>query len=104
MYSILESLAKDNLRTIPETVKRNPDYDITMKEICELEERLKEVLAPQGWELLERLEDLQMEMAAFLSEQNYVHGYRLGSLIMIEVFSGQESFQKGGGESDVSAI
>lgn len=104
MDSILEVLAKDNLRTIPETVKRNPDYDMTMKEICVLEERLKEVLNPQGWALLERLEDLQMEVAAFSSEQNYIHGYRLGSLIMIEVFSGQESFQKGGGESDVPAI
>lgn len=104
MDSILRTLAKDNLKTITETVVRNPHYDIAMKEICELEEHLKETLNAQEWKLLERLEDLQMEVSAISSEQNYIHGYQLGSLTMVEVFSGRVSFQEGGEEPDAEAI
>lgn len=103
MDSILEALAKDNLSPFPQIVGRNPRYDAAMKEICKLEERLKETLNAQEWELLERLEDLQMQVSAISSEQNYIYGYQLGSLTMVEVFLGRESFQKGG-EPDGQAI
>ena len=37
MERILEALANDDLSTMASTIKENPEYEKSMKEICEIE-------------------------------------------------------------------
>ena len=46
MERILEALANDNLSIIASTIKDNPEYKKSMKQICELENVLYAALNP----------------------------------------------------------
>ena len=46
MERILEALANDDLSTMASTIKENPEYGESMKEICEIENILYAALNP----------------------------------------------------------
>ena len=56
MERILEALANDDLSTMVSTVKDNPEYNQSMKEICEIENVLYAALNPTESSLLKKLE------------------------------------------------
>lgn len=52
MERILEALANDDLSTMASTIKENPEYGESMKEICEIENILYAALNPTESSLL----------------------------------------------------
>lgn len=87
MERILEALAHDDLSTMVSTVKDNPEYNQSMKEICEIENVLYAALNPTESSLLKKLEDLQLDVAELSATARFIDGYRLGVLMMVEVFA-----------------
>ena len=87
MERILEALANDDLSTMVSTVKDNPEYNQSMKEICEIENVLYAALNPTESSLLKKLEDLQLDVAELSATARFMDGYRLGVLMMAEVFA-----------------
>ena len=87
MERILEALANDDLSTMASTIKENPEYEKSMKEICEIENILNAALNPTESGLLKKLEDLQLDVAELSATARFIDGYRLGVLMMAEVFA-----------------
>ena len=87
MERILEALANDDLSTMVSTVKDNPEYNQSMKEICEIENVLYAALNPTESSLLKKLEDLQLDVAELSATARFIDGYRLGVLMMAEVLA-----------------
>lgn len=54
MERILEALANDDLSTMASTIKENPEYGESMKEICEIENILYAALNPTESSLLKK--------------------------------------------------
>ncbi|MFR6090346.1 MAG: DUF6809 family protein [Lachnospiraceae bacterium] len=94
MERILEALANDDLSTMASTIKDNPEYGERMKEICELENILYAVLNPTESGLLKKLEDLQLDVAELSATARFIDGYRLGIMMMAEVFAVPYSSEK----------
>lgn len=69
------------------TIKENPEYEKSMKEICEIENILNAALNPTESGLLKKLEDLQLDVAELSATARFIDGYRLGVLMMAEVFA-----------------
>lgn len=87
MERILEALANDDLSTMANTIKENPEYGENMKEICKIENILYAALNPTESGLLKKLEDLQLDVAELSATARFIDGYRLGVLMMAEVFA-----------------
>lgn len=87
MERILEALANDDLSTMASTIKENPEYEKSMKEICEIENILNAALNPTESGLLKKLEDLQLDVPELSATARFIDGYRLGVLMMAEVFA-----------------
>ena len=80
MERILEALANDDLSTMASTIKENPEYEKSMKEICEIENILNAALNPTESGLLKKLEDLQLDVAELSATARFIDGYRLRAL------------------------
>ena len=87
MERILEALANDDLSTMANTIKETPEYGENMKEICKIENILYAALNPTEIGLLKKLEDLQLDVAELSTTARFIDGYRLGVLMMAEVFA-----------------
>lgn len=87
MERILEALANDDLSTMTGTIKDNPEYEESMNEICELENVLYAALNPTESGLLRKLEDLQLDVAELSATARFIDGYRLGVMMMTEIFA-----------------
>ena len=87
MERILETLANSDLSTMASTIKDNPEYEKSMKQICELENVLYAALNPTESGLLKKLEDLQLDVTELSATARFIDGYRLGVLMMAEVFA-----------------
>ena len=87
MERILEALANDDFSTMASTIKENQEYGESMKEICEIENILYAALNPTESGLLKKLEDLQLDVAELSATARFIDGYRLGVLMMAEVFA-----------------
>lgn len=87
MERILEALANDDLSTMTGTIKDNPKYEESMNEICELENVLYAALNLTERGLLRKLEDLQLDVAELSAAARFIDGYRLGVMMMAEIFA-----------------
>ncbi len=91
MQTILKAIANGNLRMGTETTTHTPKFRRAMKKVCELEESLYTTLNNPEKELLEKLEDALGDVDESNSQQSFINGFRLGALVMVEVFAGCDS-------------
>lgn len=88
MNRILEAFAEDNLASNPTTYKENHEYRKAIKAMYETAETLEAKLNAEEKELFERFRDLQSDESHVYQVDRFIRGYRVGVLMMVEVFMG----------------
>ena len=95
MQMILTAIAEGNLRMGTETMEHNSELKNAMNRVCRLGEELSNTLNDSEKELLEKLEDSYAEATQSDSQQSFINGFRLGALVIMEVFAGRDSLVLG---------
>ncbi|SDF70155.1 hypothetical protein SAMN04488542_11555 [Fontibacillus panacisegetis] len=95
MKSILDELYRANLKPEERMVPTDPDYRPLNRKISELKEEVKKRLSESDFEVLEQIFDLTGESHSMLTNTAFVQGFRMGALVMVEVFCGEvKSFKE----------
>lgn len=98
MQTILTAIAEGNLRMGMERMEHNSELEDAMNRVCRLEEELSATLNDSEKELLEKLDDSQSEVNQSDSQQSFINGFRLGALVIMEVFAGRDGLVLGNEE------
>lgn len=88
---ILEALADENLQLIKRPINHDSETAQAMKKMGELRTALEAVLGDTEKELFQNLKDTSDGVNLNYATERFVTGFRLGALMMIEVFSGSDS-------------
>ncbi|GIO97124.1 hypothetical protein J14TS5_22100 [Paenibacillus lautus] len=86
MSSILEQLYFGEIRPEEVIVPKNPEYGSINKKISNLKEQLKLMLSEKDIELLDETFDLLGRSFSIYSTEVFVHGFKMGALMITEVF------------------
>ncbi|MEK5477669.1 DUF6809 family protein [Paenibacillus sp. FSL R5-0407] len=89
MKSILEELYRGNLNPQERMVLTVPEYRLLNRKISDLMEELKQRFSEDDFKVLEKILDLNGESNSMLTSEAFVQGFRMGVLVMIEVFYGE---------------
>ncbi|AKG34872.1 DUF6809 family protein [Paenibacillus durus] len=92
MSNILEGLFYGNLRPDECIHPNNPEYLLLTRKISSAMEAYKKQLSTDEFDSLEKLVDLLGESTSIYSAASFVHGFRMGALMMVEVYGGGEDF------------
>lgn len=96
MKSILEQFACGGINPAMRFIKRGSTYEKAVNTLCAAEEKLRAVLNEDERQLLTALIEAQGAVNDIANMDKFVHGYRLGVLMTMEVFSGKEDLASGG--------
>ncbi|NBJ14071.1 MAG: hypothetical protein FNP40_00540 [Dehalobacter sp. 4CP] len=89
MKTILEELFDGNIYPAELIISKNPEYyPLNEKISCTLE-TWKHKLSQDNFEELENLLDLRLQSGSMHAEASFIYGFKLGAMIMIEVFTGK---------------
>lgn len=94
MGNVLEAFATGNLTVEPAIYEGSEEYNKARELYCSLGEELHAKLNAEERELLDRYTDAHLEESYLYSMDRFVTGYRLGVLMMMEVFNGREAFMQ----------
>lgn len=97
MQMILEALANENLQICPLDENHQSKAGRSMKRVCKLEESLNASLNTEEKELLKILEDTLSDVSDGNETDRFIRGFRLGALMMVEVFDGRDNLVTGTG-------
>lgn len=102
MKSILEAFANDNLEVLPSTCPKSEISSHLLNKADKLTEALEDILNDKGKELLDKLDSTNAKLEDISATDRFIRGYRLGVLMMIDVFAGYDSLvlQSNGGKTD----
>lgn len=92
MGKILEALGDDNLCINPTFYHGPPEYNEAIKIMYEAAETLKTKLNDEEKKLFDQYCDAQSDANHIYQVDRFVRGYRLGVLMMVEVFTGTADF------------
>lgn len=98
MGKILEALADDNLCINPTIYKGPPEYQEAVKTLFKTAEALDTKLNDEEKKIFEQFRDAQSDESHISEIYKFVRGYRLGVLMMFEVFAGTSDFILGEGD------
>lgn len=93
MYTILEAFANGVLRVEEDVSRRRPEHQKTCNLIDELEQKLSKQLKDEENELLRQLLDALASESSYYAENRFIRGYRLGTLMTMEVFTNSDIFE-----------
>lgn len=96
MKSILEELYNGNLCPIEEIVSKTPAYKATTNKITETMSMWRQRLSEHEYKQLEDLLNLRVQSGEMDLEASFVHGFKLGAMLMIEVLAGHWELTKKG--------
>lgn len=99
MTSILEEFACGNVSPEPRFFKEGSRYGRAMDALLKDEEKLLAALNENEKELLKKYCDTQSEVSRLSGIDRFIYGYRLGVLMTVEVFEGQNNLIVGGEDS-----
>lgn len=88
---ILEALADENLQLIKRPINHDSETAQAMKKMGELRTALEDVLRDSEKELFQNLKETSDGVNLNYATERFVTGFRLGALMMIEIFSGSDS-------------
>ena len=77
---------------IPSDEIRSPKHQKLCDKVCELQDKLEEKLNNEDKKLLDELMNAVVEESSYYAQSKFIRGYRLGSLMTMEVMSEQETF------------
>jgi len=89
--SILEDFARGNISPNVGSIRRGTHYDRTMKALVENENKLTEGLNEDLQDTMKQYIDLQAEANLISTTDSFIYGYRLGVLMTMEVFNGNDN-------------
>lgn len=90
MKSILEELYGGNIYPDALIISKDPEYRTVIKKISDMLAVWKKKLSEDDYNQFRSLLDLHSEASSMEASESFMYGFRLGTLIMIEVFSGKE--------------
>ena len=98
MQQILEALANDNLCINPDLYKDSPEYRKVTTVLYKTAEYLSKKMDDDGKKIFEQFRDAQSDESHIHQVDMFIRGYRLGVLMMIEVFAGASdlTYNEGG--------
>lgn len=88
MNKFLEAFAEDNLSINPATYKGNPEYRKAIETMFRTADTLEGKLNEEEKKLFEQFRDAQADGSHIYEIDRFIRGYRIGVLMMIEVFTG----------------
>lgn len=88
---ILEALADENLQLIKRCADHDSETSQEMKKMGELRTALEAVLGDTEKELFQKLKDTSDGVSMNYATERFITGFRLGVLMMTEVFAGSDS-------------
>ena len=91
MQKILEALADVNLQLIKQPIDHNLETSQAMIKMGELRTALEAALSDSEKELFQKLKETSDGVNMNYATARFVTGFRLGALMMIEVFSGSDN-------------
>lgn len=92
MNKILEAFAVDNLSVNPAIYRGNSKYRKAIKAMYETAETLEGKLNDEEKQLFEQFCDAQSEESYIYELDKFIRGYRIGVLMMVEVFTETSDF------------
>lgn len=95
MGKILEAFAEDKLLLASRFFKDTSVYGRAVEQLCKIEEGFLASLHAPEKKLLDKLSDTQEIIASLSATDRFVHGYRLGVLMTIEIFNGSDELITG---------
>lgn len=92
MERFLRAFASEQLQVEEVTETRSLKQKRLLAESDKLHAELEQKLNSEEKELLERLLDINADENTLYGEDKFIRGYRLGVLMTMEVFAGQDTF------------
>lgn len=89
MKNIIEELYYGNLHPEEHIVPSNPEYRPLTRKISALMEEAKQRFSEDDFTTLEEILDLNGESSSMVTSEAFVQGFRMGALVMVEVFLGE---------------
>lgn len=89
MKSILEKIYYGNLNPEERMVPTDPEYRPLNRKISDLMEEVKQRFSESDFKALEEILDLNGESSSMVTSEAFVQGFRMGALVMMEVFCGE---------------
>lgn len=90
MYSILEEMYRGNIYPDEAIVPRGTEYTRLNDRMSELMMQWREKLSTEDFQALEELVEIKNDINSLQSQESFVHGFKLGSLMMIEIYTNTE--------------
>lgn len=91
MQKILEALADENLQLIRQPADHDSENAQTMRKMGELRTALEKALGDTEKELFQNLKETNDTVNLNYATQRFITGFRLGVLLMTEVYAGSDS-------------
>lgn len=92
MGKILEAFLTEQLRVDSGTERKSPEHREVSDRGCELQEKLAEKLNDEEKEMLTQLVDTLFDESCYDAELKFQRGFRLGVLMVAEIFAEQDMF------------
>lgn len=90
MKSILEELYNGNICPVEAILSRNPEYRPLNRKISEMTENWRKRLNKEEFKELENLMNLRSQSNEMHTTAAFMHGFKLGAAILVEVMAGKE--------------
>ena len=87
MGKVLQAFATDNIFPCTRYFDQDSEYGHTMAHLVNSENSLRALLDDTGKALFEKVTDIQGKLNALSATDSFCFGYRLGVLMMVEVFT-----------------
>nr|WP_202404165.1 MULTISPECIES: DUF6809 family protein [unclassified Paenibacillus] len=88
--SILEDLYYGKCNPSERVKPKDPEFELVSQKISKTMESLKIKIPEHEYKLIEELSDLHDNLISILSASAYIDGYKMGALMMVELFDGKE--------------
>lgn len=88
MKSILMELYYGKLFPYENIAPKSKEYREVRERLTALISSCKETLSKEQYEALEMICDLEVQSSSMTEEKGFITGFRLASLLMIEIFTG----------------
>lgn len=95
MNSILQGLYDGEIFPDEQIVPKDPEYRSMSKKLGEQKAYFKQKLSEEDSKKFEEFDDLYCQTRSMDSEASFMYGFRLGAMLMIEVFTGKEELACG---------
>lgn len=87
MKTILEMLANDKIQVSSRYYQHRKEYTQTYETFDKLGKKILEKLDEEGKELFYKYDSLMYDLASIIRTNEFVYGYQLGALTIIDVYS-----------------